>query len=110
MQFSEYQERSQKLRKESTKQLDTAYVYPLLGLAGEVGELHEKFKKILRDETIITLEVREDFKKELGDVLWYITALADDFGYDLEDVAGANLRKLESRAQRGVISGSGDNR
>jgi NTP pyrophosphatase (non-canonical NTP hydrolase) len=49
-------------------------------------------------------------KKELGDVLWYLTALAEDFALTLEDIAYTNVNKLESRAQRGVISGSGDNR
>jgi NTP pyrophosphatase (non-canonical NTP hydrolase) len=110
MNFQEYQHRSQSVRMESTKQLDTTYIYPLLGLAGEVGEIHEKFKKVLRDGTLLTKDALEDFKKELGDVLWYVTALGDDFGFDLEDIAIGNVTKLESRAKRGVLGGSGDNR
>ena len=35
---------------------------------------------------------------------------ATDLGVSLEAVAEANLRKLRSRLERGVISGSGDNR
>jgi NTP pyrophosphatase (non-canonical NTP hydrolase) len=79
----------------------------MFGLIGEVGEISEKLKKILRDGKELDLE---NMKKELGDVLWYLTALAEDFALTLEDIAYTNVNKLESRAQRGVISGSGDNR
>ena len=53
---------------------------------------------------------REAIKLELGDVLWYVAQLSMELGYDLEDVAAANLAKLSSRAARGRISGSGDQR
>ena len=52
----------------------------------------------------------EGLKKELGDVLWYLAALASDLGVTLEEVAAGNVAKLRSRAERGVIGGSGDNR
>ena len=47
---------------------------------------------------------------ELGDVLWYISALADDLGVTLEEVAQANVDKLQSRMARNKIKGDGDNR
>ena len=53
---------------------------------------------------------REAIKLELGDVLWYVAQLASELGYDLEEVATANLDKLASRAARGRIGGSGDHR
>jgi NTP pyrophosphatase (non-canonical NTP hydrolase) len=48
--------------------------------------------------------------KELGDILWYINAVAHLLGSNLEEVAKANNEKLASRKNRGVLSGSGDNR
>lgn len=87
-------------------------VYPGLKLSGEAGEVSEKIGKRLRDAggDFEDVEWREAMKKELGDVLWYIAALADDLGYTLEEVADTNLSKLSSRALRGVIGGSGDDR
>ena len=52
----------------------------------------------------------DEVKKELGDVLWYLANLANDLGYSLSEIAENNIEKLESRKERGVIQGSGDNR
>lgn len=81
--------------------------YPALGLCGEAGEIAEKVKKSLRGDKPL-----DNFQLvlELGDVLWYITALAEDLGYSLEDVLVANIEKLSSRKERGMIKGDGDNR
>lgn len=85
--------------------------YPALGLGGEVGEVLNKVKKIMRDHGgKITDEFRADLKKELGDVLWYVAALATELDLDLSDIAQDNIDKLTSRKERGVLSGSGDDR
>jgi NTP pyrophosphatase (non-canonical NTP hydrolase) len=85
--------------------------YPALGLGGEIGEVLNKVKKIMRDhDGMITDEYREILKKELGDVLWYLGALATELDLNLDDIAQANLEKLFSRMERGVLSGDGDNR
>lgn len=86
-------------------------VYPTLGLAGEAGEVAEKVKKLLRDDAgVLNDERRAAIAAELGDVLWYVAQVATEAGLELDEVAAANLDKLLSRQQRGVLSGSGDNR
>lgn len=88
-----------------------ALSYVALGLVGEAGEVANKVKKILRDKGgTVTDEDRTELSKEVGDVLWYLTRFADEIGYALEDIAQKNVEKLRSRKERGVISGSGDNR
>lgn len=87
-----------------------AVVYCALGL-GEVGEIQGKIKKIIRDDSgVITPEKREAIYGELGDALWYLARLSAELGYPLSNVAEANLAKLQSRRERGVVTGSGDNR
>ena len=86
-------------------------IYPTLGLTGEAGEVADKVKKVIRDrEGVFDTDTREAIKLELGDVLWYVAQLSSELGYDLNAVAEANLQKLSSRAARGRIGGSGDQR
>lgn len=102
-----------------------ALIYPALGLVGEAGEVSEKVKKWIRGDKDVhylpTAGYKDDplgqrgkdsldLLKEVSDVLWYITSLADDMGYTLQDVINANVEKLSSRKERGVLKGSGDNR
>lgn len=82
-----------------------------LGIAGEAGEVIEKWKKIVayRDGKITEDDLKE-ISKELGDVLWYIALFAHRLGLSLDDIAQQNIDKLQSRQRRGVTKGSGDNR
>lgn len=83
----------------------------VLGLAGESGEVLEKFKKLLRDKQgQLTEADRAEIVKELGDILWYVNAVAHLLGSSLTEVARLNNEKLSSRQQRGQLHGSGDNR
>lgn len=83
----------------------------VLGINGEAGEIAEKVKKIIRDKNgKISQQDREDMAKEVGDVLWYLAVFAHDLGFQLDDIAGKNLDKLQSRKARGVLGGAGDNR
>jgi NTP pyrophosphatase (non-canonical NTP hydrolase) len=85
--------------------------YPVLGLAGEVGETCEKIKKIIRDEKgIFEKEDKENLKKELGDILWYVSAVCTELDLNLNDVACENIEKLQSRKNRDKLHGNGDNR
>lgn len=84
--------------------------YVGLGL-GEAGEVQGKIKKILRDsDGRLEDAQRIEIMKELGDVLWYVAMIADEIAIDLESVARQNLAKLADRRERGVLTGSGDNR
>ena len=102
MTFDEYQEFA---RATAIYPEDCKVVYPTLGLCGEAGEVAEKIKKHMRDGKALF-----GVGLELGDVLWYISALADDLGVTLEEVAQANVDKLQSRMVRNKIKGDGDNR
>ena len=87
------------------------YVYPLLGLCGESGEVADKLKKVIRDgDGVLTDSIRDAVAKELGDIAWYLAVLAHELGYTLEEIMQMNLDKLASRQQRGALSGNGDNR
>jgi NTP pyrophosphatase (non-canonical NTP hydrolase) len=87
------------------------FAYPALGLAGEAGEVADKLKKVIRDnDGVLTDQVRDAVAKELGDTMWYLAVLANEMDYDLATIAQINIDKLNSRKERGVLSGSGDNR
>lgn len=115
MNFNEYQEKAW-----STFKLQSApnkLIYLTLGINGEAGEVAEKVKKLIRDcgdgsgnMPEISFGHRHELKKELGDVLWYLAGIATALNMSLETVAIANIDKLASRKERGVIGGNGDNR
>lgn len=85
--------------------------YPALGLGGEIGEVLEKIKKIMRDEDgKVTPERKEGLKKELGDVFWYLAAISTELDLELEEIIRTNLEKQNSRKERNQLHGEGDNR
>ncbi|WP_278420341.1 nucleoside triphosphate pyrophosphohydrolase family protein [Stutzerimonas kunmingensis] len=75
---------------------ENSLVVPLLGLAGETGELLSEYKKHLRDGEAHLL-FKDRVSEELGDLLWYIANVAEKFGLKLEDIARQNLEKASSR-------------
>jgi len=108
--FSAYQARAH-----STAVYPSRYwEYPFIGLAGEVGELCNQVKKIIRDDggmddpTQLTNSRRAKIQDEVGDVLWYVAEVCSSLGLSLEAVAAANLEKLAERARTNSIHG--DNR
>ena len=91
--------------------MSPALLSQVFGLVGEGGEVAEKFKKLIRDKQgVISGEDKAEILKELGDVLWYVNSISALLGSSLEEVAAKNLDKVLSRKERGVTSGSGDNR
>lgn len=69
-------------------------ILPLLGLAGEAGQLLSEYKKYLRDGKAHEL-FPERVAEELGDILWYIASAAAKFGFDLNTIAEKNLHKVQ---------------
>lgn len=91
--------------------ISPGFLYYILGIGGEAGELLEKVKKLFRDKNgVIDDEFLELITKELGDIQWYSARLADYFNIKLSTVAESNLKKLQSRMDRDLIHGDGDNR
>ena len=109
MDFKEYQKKSRKTA--IYPNAGKNFVYPVLGLTGESGEVADKIKKVIRDKSgIINRETKEELKKELGDVLWYLSQLASELKIPLSDVAEKNIEKIYDRMTRGKLGGNGDNR
>lgn len=82
-----------------------------MGVAGEAGEVIEKWKKIVAyKDGVVSGEDRAEMGKELADVIWYIAVLAERLGLSLDELMQQNLDKLASRKARGVQKGQGDNR
>ena len=99
--------------------------YMLLNLVGEVGEFSSKIAKgIRKGEMVITenalcldskqftkesLErLNESLMAECGDICWQLSGLCTIMGWDLEEVAEYNLKKLAERKKNGTIAGNGD--
>lgn len=88
------------------------WLYSILGLPGEVGEICEKLKKLVHKDPsgYIPDVLKEEIKKEIGDALWYLADLCSQLGISFEDVAQTNVAKLKKRFEEGKILGKGDNR
>jgi NTP pyrophosphatase (non-canonical NTP hydrolase) len=110
MNFTEYQfqANSTAVYKERGRSTVGAIAYCSLGLAGEVGEVCNKIKKIFRDGD--SPEKRAAIRDEMGDALWYMAALAYEFGWQLDGIAEDNLNKLAERRAKNTIHGEGDSR
>ena len=102
MELNEYQ----RLANQTDQQPETgtfetdprSILVPLLGMAGEAGELLGEHKKWLRDGDSYKL-FPERVKEELGDLLWYLSNVATKHGLTLEEVADFNLSKTRRRWQ-----------
>ena len=80
--------------------------YLALGLVGEAGEVAEKMKKLIRDNSLDN----DLFKKELGDVFWYLVRLCQWAGSNPSEILTSNVIKLRDRQSRNKLHGSGDSR
>ncbi len=105
MEFRHYQDMAHQTE-QKTQIVGSEAMVPILGLAGEVGELLNEYKKHLRDGAAHT-RFPERVSEELGDVLWYVAETATKFGISLDDIAQQNLDKTRARwgasGERGVL-------
>ncbi|MFA5878443.1 MAG: nucleoside triphosphate pyrophosphohydrolase family protein [Candidatus Staskawiczbacteria bacterium] len=109
MNFEEYQKAAHKTSQ--CPKIGEEYIYPVLGLCGEAGELANKVKKIFRDDGYVLTDARKgEIKKELGDILWYVAEISTKLGLEMDNIASSNIEKLTSRLARGTITGDGDTR
>jgi NTP pyrophosphatase (non-canonical NTP hydrolase) len=104
--LNEYQKKAREYALSSIKDnLD----YALLGLCEEVGEVSGLIKRIHRGDATLT-DQKEKLKSEIGDVLWYLSQTCSVLGFELSDVAAANLLKLNNRKVINKIKGVGSDR
>jgi NTP pyrophosphatase (non-canonical NTP hydrolase) len=91
--FDEYQREAMKYIRWNK---EDSMMIPLLGLAGETGQLLTEYKKWIRDGNRYT-PFLDQVSEELGDLLWYISALATASKLSLADIANENLAKIRDR-------------
>ena len=80
--------------------------YAGLALGGEVGEVQNHVKKLVRGdyggswESEIKKEFTEKIREELGDVLFYFVNLCTSLDIDLDDVVENIIPKLETKSRK----------
>lgn len=119
MELNEYQKRAMETCLPSCEN----FSYMMLNLVGEVGEFAGKVAKRIRKEELLMggaenaenkltslaltrgeqYEILDDLKSEAGDILWQLAGLCKVMGWDLNDVAQANLDKLAKRKAENTI-------
>ena len=110
MTFDEYQKQALTTAVNDYEPLMEKTIWAM-GIAGEAGEVLEKWKKIVAyQKGEVSAEDLQLLKKELGDVVWYIAVMAHSLGLSLDEVMQLNIAKLKDRQKRGVIKGKGDER
>jgi NTP pyrophosphatase (non-canonical NTP hydrolase) len=100
--LNEYQEKVQSTAVYPGQGSVKGVEYCLFGALGELGEIANKYKKILRKEENV-YKHREDLMEEIGDVLWYTMQLLKELGYTAEYAAQHNISKLQVRKAEGTL-------
>ncbi len=96
MDFNSYQKDALRTDRVPARDDIASLIVPMLGLAGETGQLLSEYKKHLRDGKAHRL-FKERVSEELGDLLWYVSNVASKFDLSLSDIAAANLVKVKHR-------------
>ena len=124
MELNDFQKQCMSTCTDSSKNM----MYMLFGLQAEVGEVADKIAKGIRKEEISVYSnqlhpsnsVYENesmfaaqelgLKAEVADCAWFIAGICEVMGWQMQDLADLLKDKLNSRKERGVIVGNGDNR
>ena len=92
MTFDEYQAEARRTQRKDLP-LWAMKEHALFGLSSEVGEVMGLHQKIHQghplDDTALRLEI--------GDVMWFVAELCDSYGWDMGEIAIANIQKLRNR-------------
>lgn len=78
--------------------------YSFIGLAGEVGECLEWYKKAVLRGNKAGIWSPKDLKLELSDVLFYLTRIAKFHNWTLKDIMTANVDKLTERRKSDIVT------
>lgn len=96
MDLKEYQ----KICKNTAKNFDSKEKEILtwgLGITAEAGDVAGCIKKTFAHNN----DQKEGIRENLGDTLWYIAMICNFFDWDIEEVLGENIKKLEKRFPHG---------
>src|ERR1051326_7778376 len=97
MTFDEYQKQALTTAENSYEPLMEKTIWAM-GVAGEAGEVVEKWKKIVAYKNgEVSKEDLAELAKELGDVVWYIAVMAHSLGLSFNDIMERNVNKLKDR-------------
>ena len=92
MDFQEYQQLARRTQNKDLP-LWAMKEHALYGLSAEVGEVLGLHQKVNQghplDDTALRLEI--------GDVMWFVAELCDAYGWDMGEIARANIEKLRNR-------------
>lgn len=92
LEFNEYQEQARRTQNKALP-LWAMREHALYGLSSEVGEVLGLHQKVHQGHPLDVNALR----LEIGDCLWFIAELCDCYGFDMGEVAAANIAKLRNR-------------
>ncbi len=69
-------------------------LHMIMGMATEVGELMDIFKKNFAYKKEIDWV---NAKEEIGDLMWYVANFCNINGFDIEEILQTNVDKLKAR-------------
>jgi NTP pyrophosphatase (non-canonical NTP hydrolase) len=102
MELNEYQKLVRSTAVYPKQNTPGGFEYTLFGATGELGEVSNKYKKVLRNEENVYAH-REELMDEIMDSFWYHVQMLAELGYTLEEGARYNVHKLAKRAASGTL-------